>query len=97
MLAAAFHDGIHPATERITFAHAFLVAWGGAFVGYGFAFPLKYPPHQMILGMVGMFAAQAWESGNSVGLLIYVGLTVLFFGIAKLGSARSKAGGKTKD
>jgi hypothetical protein len=58
-------------------AHAFLVAFGGMFVGYGFAFPFKYPPHQMILAMGGMFAAESWEPGGSIGLVVYIGLTVL--------------------
>jgi hypothetical protein len=77
MLAAAFNGVILPTSNEPSLARAFLVAFGGIFIGYGLAFPLKYPPYQMILAMVGMFAAQAWESGSSVGLFVYIGLLVV--------------------
>jgi hypothetical protein len=72
MLAVAFHGGVPPASERISLGHAFLVAFGGSLVGYGLAFPLRWPPHQMVLAAIGMFAAQGWESGSSFGLIFYV-------------------------
>ena len=58
-------------------AKDFLIAFGGMFVGYGFAFPFKHPPHQMILAMGGMFAANSWHLGSRFGLIVYVGLTAL--------------------
>ena len=77
MLAVAFNGRILPTSRQHMFAQAFLVAFGGMFVGCGFAFPIKYPPHQMIFAMIGMFAAQAWESGSSFGLLVYISLMAL--------------------
>ena len=68
---------------------ALLVACGGALVGYGFAFPFKWPPHQMILGMIGMFAVQAWQSGSSFGLIFYICVTALFGGLRAIHNFRA--------
>jgi hypothetical protein len=78
MLAVAFHRTTPAIPKEISLSNAFLVAFGGTLVGYGFAFPFKWPPHQMLLAMLGMFAAQAWQTGNSFGLLLYLGLLPLF-------------------
>ena len=71
ILAVAFHHPFLPTSKGQMLAQAFLVGFGGMLVGYGFAFPFKYPPHQMILAMVGMFAAESWQTGSWVGLLVY--------------------------
>ena len=50
-----------------------LVSFGGMLVGYGLAFPIKWPPHQRMLGMIGMFAAQAcFYAGGRIGLIMYI-------------------------
>jgi hypothetical protein len=77
MLAIAFNGAAQPTSKEISLTNAFLVAVGGMLVGYGLAFPFKWPPHQMVLALTGMFAAQAWQSGSIVGLLVYVGLLPL--------------------
>ena len=61
MLAAAFNGAVLPTSDEPSLTRAFLIAFGGIFIGYGLAFSLKYPPHQMIFAFVGMFAAQAWD------------------------------------
>lgn len=53
-----------------------MIAFGGMFVGYGVATPVKYPPHKMMLAMTGMFAAQGWDSGSYFGLIVYVVLLI---------------------
>jgi hypothetical protein len=78
LLAAAFH-GMVPASQQASLVQALLVALGGMLIGYGLAFPTKYPPYQMMAAFVGMFAAEAWQSGNAFGILVYLGLTALFF------------------
>src|SRR4051812_10230910 len=77
MLAIAFHSARRPISIETTLWQPFLVAFGGMLVGYGFAFLVKYPPHQMMLAAVGMFTAEAWQFGSNVGLLVYLGLTAL--------------------
>jgi hypothetical protein len=74
MLAVAFEANLRPTSKALKLQQDLLVAFGGMLVGYALAFPLKYPPHRMILAMIGMFAAQAWRSGSSLGLLVYLGL-----------------------
>jgi hypothetical protein len=71
---------------------AFLVAFGGTFVGYGLAFPFKYPPHRMMLAGIGMFAAQAWQSGSSFGLLVYISLMALLGCVRAIQKVRAKRG-----
>ena len=90
MLAVAFNAQIPPTSKGPMWVQAFLVAFGGMLVGYGLAFPFKWPPHQMILAMVGMFAAEAWQSGSSVGLIFYVCMTALLGGVRALHNFRSK-------
>jgi hypothetical protein len=77
MLVVAFTKLNQPSTNELRMLQAFLVAFGGAFVGYGFAFPIKWPPHQMVMGMIGMFAAQGWQSGSAFGLIVYVALMAI--------------------
>src|SRR5689334_11948745 len=74
MLAIANHRAGLAAVKEVSLGQAFLVAFGGMFIGYGVAFPIKYPPYQMICAMIGMFAAQAWESGRPFGLIVFIGL-----------------------
>jgi hypothetical protein len=74
MLAIAFDGSFQTQSTDPSTGDAVLVAFGGMLVGYGFAFPIKWPPYQMVFGMIGTFAAQAWQSGNSFGLLFYVAL-----------------------
>ena len=76
MIAIVLNGTIQP-PSRPTFLQTFLVTFGGMFIGYGFAFPFKWPPHRMVLAMTGMFAAQAWLTGTSFGLVVYVGLTAV--------------------
>lgn len=90
MLAIAFNSQIPPTSKGPMFVQASLVAFGGMLVGYGFAFPFKWPPHQMILAMTGMFAAESWQSGSSFGLIFYVGLTALLGGVRALHNFRAK-------
>jgi len=85
MLAVAFHGVAQPAPPGPMLLHEFLVGFGGVFVGYGFAFPVKYPPHQMIMALLGMFAAQAWESGSFFGPVVFVALLLLNGGLSMLG------------
>jgi hypothetical protein len=77
MLAIANHRATVPGAKEVSLAQAFLVAFGGMLTGYGVAFPIKYPPYQMICAMLGMFAAQAWQSGSRFGLIVYIGLLTL--------------------
>src|SRR5687767_3550445 len=77
MPAIAWNSTIGAASRELMLVQTFLVAFGGMLVGYGLAFPFKWPPHQYVLAMMGMFAAQAWQSGSGVGLLVYVGLLPL--------------------
>lgn len=74
MLAIASHGAVLASAEANSLPHAFLVAFGGLLIGYGVAFPLKWPPHQMISGLIGMIAAQAWQTGSRIGLIVFVGL-----------------------
>lgn len=74
MLAIVFNRSTPPESKELKLLDAFLVGFGGMFVGYGFAFPFKWPPHQMAMAGIGMFAAQAWQSGHSFGLILYIGL-----------------------
>jgi hypothetical protein len=83
MLAVALNGRILPTSKEFMLVQAFLVAFGGMLVGYGLAFPFKYPPHQMMLAMIGMFAATSWQSGSSVGLLVYVCL-MAFLGCVRM-------------
>jgi hypothetical protein len=92
MLAVAFNAQIPPTSKGQMFVQAFLVAFGGMLVGYGFAFPFKWPPHQMMLGMIGMFAAEAWQSGSSLGLIFYVCMTALLGGVHAIHHIRVKRG-----
>jgi hypothetical protein len=94
MLAVAFHGGVPAASEKISVGQAFLVAFGGALAGYGLAFPFKWPPHQMISAMVGMFAAQAWQTGSSFGLIFYVCVMALFGGVGAIRKLRAKREGE---
>jgi hypothetical protein len=93
MLAVAFNGRILPTSKEHMLVQAFLVAFGGMLVGYGLAFPFKYPPHQMILAMIGMFAAQAWQSGSSFGLLVYISLMALLGCVRAIQNLRAKRGG----
>ena len=77
MLAGGFRGIVQPASEEMKWLRALLIAGGGAAVGYGVATPVKFPPHKMVLGMAGMFAAQSWDSGSYFGLLVYAGLAVV--------------------
>jgi hypothetical protein len=77
MLAAASNGVVLPVSNEPSLARAFLIACGGMMLGYGFAFWIKWPPYQMICAMIGMFAAQAWDSGNSIGLLAYIAAMAL--------------------
>jgi hypothetical protein len=77
MLAIAFQHTFQPATKMSNLTQAFLVAFGGLFIGYGLAFPLKWPPYQMVMAMLGMFAAQGWQAGNIVGLIAFMGTMAL--------------------
>src|SRR5262245_37244655 len=79
MLAVGFRMDVQSTPKVLSLTEAFLVAFGGMFVGYGLAFPVKYPPQQMALAMVGMFAATSWRDGSSLGLLFYVGLTAVLW------------------
>jgi|SRR4051812_8860670 hypothetical protein len=90
MLAVVFNEQSLPTSKQFLLLQALLVGFGGMLVGYGLAFPFKYPPHQMMFAMTGMFAAQGWQSGSSVGLVVYVSLTAL------LGSARAIQNFRTK-
>jgi hypothetical protein len=76
MIAIVLNGTLQP-PSRPTTLQTFLVTLGGVFIGYGFAFPFKWPPHRMVLAMTGMFAAQAWLTGTSFGLFVYVGLTAI--------------------
>jgi len=89
MLVVAFTRLNQPSTNELKMLQAFLVAFGGAFVGYGFAFPIKWPPHRMMMGAIGMFAAQAWQSGSAVGLVFYVVLMAIS-GIVRFVGGRSR-------
>lgn len=77
MLALAFGQFAEPATKELKLLQAFLVGFGGMFIGYGFAFPVKWPPNRMVLAMTGVFAAQAWHTGTLFGLLLYLSLLPL--------------------
>jgi len=77
MLAIARNETFQVEPKAVSLFDAFLVAFGGMLIGYGLAFPFKWPPHQMVLAMCGMFAAQAWQTGSSVGLLAYLCLLPL--------------------
>jgi hypothetical protein len=92
MLGVAFNGQILPTSKGAMFVEAFLVAFGGMLVGYGFAFPFKWPPHQMGLGGIGMFAAQSWQSGSSFGLIFYVCITALLGGVHAIQNLRTKRG-----
>lgn len=93
MLAAASKGN----ESETSLARAFLIAFGGMFIGYGFAFSIKWPPYQMICAMVGMFAAQAWYSGSSLGLIFFV-VAISITGIPTLVMwLMSKKGGKRED
>ena len=89
MLVIAFTKLNQPSTNELKMLQAFLVAFGGAFVGYGFAFPIKWPPHQMVMGMIGMFAAQGWQSGSAVGLIFYVVLMTIA-GVVRFAAGRRR-------
>jgi hypothetical protein len=72
-----------------------LVTFGGILVGYGLAFPFKWPPHQMMLAMIGMFAAQAClYTGGRVGLLTYLCLAALLTVAQYLGRRWIERSGK---
>ena len=90
MLAIAFNVRLIPASKELMWSRAFLVAFGGMLVGYGFAFPFKYPPHQYIFAMMGMFAATSWQSGSSFGLLVYAGLSALLCCTWAIANLRAK-------
>lgn len=93
MLAVAFRGVAQPAPPALpepAMLHEFLVAFGGTFIGYGFAFPVKFPPHQMIMAMLGMFAAQACESGSYFGPVVFVALLLLNGGLSLLGRGRTR-------
>jgi hypothetical protein len=90
MLAIAFHQPTRLPDQPISPGEAFLVAFGGVLAGFGLSFPIKWPPNRMICSMVGMFAAQAWQSGSSVGVITYVGLMALFAGIRAIRILRAK-------
>jgi hypothetical protein len=92
MLAVAFNSRVLAASKQQMLVQAFLVAFGGMLVGYGFAFPVKYPPHQMMLAMIGMFAAEAWQSGSSFGLLVYISLMALLGSVRAIQNLRAKRG-----
>lgn len=84
MLAAASNGILLPVSDEPSLARAFLIAFGGMMLGYGFAFWIKWPPSQMICAMMGLFAAQAWDSESGVGLMVYVaGISLM--GIMPLG------------
>lgn len=75
MLALAFHETQQPTSKEAMLLHAFLVAFGGALVGFGVSFPLRFPPYRYVLAMMGMFAALAWEDSHSfVGLYCFAGM-----------------------
>jgi len=97
MLAIVFNRSAPPDSKELKLLDAFLVAFGGMFVGYGFAFPIKWPPHQMVMAMIGMFAAQAWQSGHSFGLIIYVGLQAVLVIVYFVRSRADKRGGGESD
>lgn len=90
MLAIALRGYTWPTTQGWLLLRGFLIAFGGTFVGYGLAFPIKYPPHQMMFGMIGMFAATAWDSGSSVGLLVYLGAITIMGGARLIANRRAK-------
>jgi hypothetical protein len=75
MLAVVLHGNPQPTSAGLRLWQQMLVGFGGMLIGYGIAFPISYPPHQMILAMTGVFAAQAWFAGTTVGLMVYLGLT----------------------
>jgi hypothetical protein len=75
MLAFAFREQTPPTAKEVKLLQTLLCAFGGMLVGYGLAFPFKWPPHQQMLAMTGMFAAMSWKSGRITGLVVYVGLT----------------------
>jgi hypothetical protein len=81
MLALAFHEtaGTGTAVAReVRLMDAFLVAFGGAFVGFGLSFPVIFPPYRSVMAILGMFAAQGWSSGSFIGLYLYAGLMAAF-------------------
>lgn len=90
MLSIAFRKANPSASEEISLGQAFLVAFGGTLVGYGLAFPFKWPPHQMTFAMIGMFAAQAWQSGSRFGLIVFVCIMALVDGFRALRSFTAK-------
>jgi hypothetical protein len=94
MLAITFRGATPPASQDNSIGHAFLVAFGGALAGYGLAFPFSWPPHQMIFAMIGMFAAQSWQTGNVVGLVFFVGIMVLFSSVRAIASRKTKPEGQ---
>jgi hypothetical protein len=75
MLAIGFRI-VRPPSQESQLLRTFLIAFGGMFVGYGVATPVRYPPHQMMLAMAGMFAAEGWDSGSYFGLIVYVVLLI---------------------
>ncbi len=94
MLAVAFHGGVPPASESISVGHAFLVAFGGALAGCGLAIPFVWPPHLVVLAMVGMFAAQGWETGSGFGLIFYVCVMALVGGVRAIQNRGAKRNGE---
>jgi hypothetical protein len=90
MLAVAFTTEHPPTSKGSMWVQEFLVTFGGMLVGYGFAFPFKWPPHQYILAMMGMFAATSWQSGSSFGLIVYVGLSALLCSTWAIANRRAK-------
>ena len=78
MLAIA-QRGTNHASFNASPGHIFLIVFGGMFVGWGFSFPFRYPPHRYVMTMIGMFAAEGWFSGSSVGLFVFVGWLALFW------------------
>jgi hypothetical protein len=84
MLALAFHEtadtgvAVPQEVQEVRLVDAFLVAFGGAFVGFGLSFPVIFPPYRYWLAIMGMFAAQGWSSGSFMGLFLYAGLMAAF-------------------
>ena len=77
MIAIAEHGAAVTAGVREeSFRDALLVALGGTLLGFGLSFPLRWPPHRMVFSLLGMFATQAWFAGNSIGLLLFAGLSL---------------------
>jgi hypothetical protein len=90
MLAIAFRGDVQPAPGALPWWQVSLAAFGGMLVGYGLAFPFKYPPHQMIVAMLGMLAAMAWQSGNIFGFLAYAVMMAFITGGRMIQSRAAK-------